>query len=122
MMKINYKLSGVSFFIIMMIATTTSGAFNSAYAGGNNHKNNNDKVRLNCNDVGIALATLSLAYAHLDKQGKDSVDESLEEGEISRNVDDIRDILQNVLHTVDDKCKDVNFIGFVDFKAEDFIK
>ena len=120
-MKINYKLLTISMLVVIMIGTTTSGVFSSAYAGGDKHKNN-DKVKLNCIDVGIALATLSLAYGQLDKEGKESVDDSLEEGEIAPNVDAIRDNLQNVLHTVKDKCGNVDFLGFVDFNSEDLIK
>ena len=86
-MKINHKLLVISFFIVMMIGTTTSGAFSSAaYAGGSNHKNNNEKVKLNCKDVGFALVTLALAYPHLNEGDKSAVDDSLEEGEIARNV------------------------------------
>ena len=104
----------------MIIGTATSGALSSAYAGGDKHKNN-EKVRLNCTDVGIALATLSLAYSDLNEQGKGNVDDSLEEGEIAPNVDSIRGNLQNVLHTVEDKCGNVDFLGFVDFNSEDFV-
>ena len=119
-MKNNLKLLSASLFLVMIIGTTTSGALSSAYAGGDKHKNN-DKVKLNCTDVGIALATLSLAYADLDEQGKGNVDDSLEEGEIAPNVDAIRDNLQSVLHTVEDKCGNVDFLGFVDFNSEDFV-
>jgi hypothetical protein len=103
----------------MMIAVS-SVSCSSVYAGGDKHKNN-DKAKVECNDVGIALATLSLAYANLDEQGKGNVDDSLEEGEIAPNVDAIRDNLQSVLHTVEYKCGNVDFLGFVDFNSEDFV-
>jgi hypothetical protein len=77
---------------------------------------------VDCNDVAITLATLSLALGDLDESGFEQLEDSLEEGEISRSVDDIRENFQNVLETVNDKCEDVDFIGFVDFEEEDFTK
>ena len=120
-MNNSYKLLSANLFAIMMIGTITSGAFSSAYAGGDNHNKNGDKVKVDCNDVGIALATLSLSYANLDEDQIENLEDSLEEGDISRSVDDIRDNLQNVLETADDKCDDFDFIGFVDFESEDFV-
>jgi hypothetical protein len=76
---------------------------------------------VDCNDVGIALATLSLAYSNLDEDQIENLEDSLQEGEISGDVDALRDNLQNVLETVEDKCEDVDFIGFVDFESEDFV-
>ncbi len=120
-MKNPYKLFS-SLFTLMVIETITSSAFSSAYAGKDNHDNNDgDKVKVVCNDVGIALATLSLAYGNLDEEGIENIEKSLQEGEISRDVDALRDNLQNVLETVEDKCEDVDFIGFVDFESEDFV-
>ena len=75
-----------------------------------------------CNNVAITLATLSLDLGDLDESGFEQLEDSLEEGEISKSVDDIRENFQNVLETVDDKCEDVDFIGFVDFEEEDFTK
>jgi hypothetical protein len=52
----------------MMIAVS-SVSCSSVYAGGDKHKNN-DKAKVECNDVGIALATLALAYGDLDSDGR----------------------------------------------------
>lgn len=121
-MKNTYRLFSASLFVIMVIETITSGTFSSAYAGEDNHDNNDgDNVKVDCNDVGIALATLSLAYGNLDEEGNENLEESLQEDEISMDVDALRDNLQNVLETVEDKCEDVDFIGFVDFDSEDFV-
>ena len=119
-MKNNLKLLSASLFLVMVIGITTSGALSSAYAGGDKHRVN-DSVKVNCNDVGIALATLSLAYGDLDSDGKATLEDELQEGEIAPNVDAIRDNLQSVLHTVQDKCGNVDFLGFVDFNSEDFV-
>ena len=78
-MKNNLKLLSASLFLVMVIGTTTSGALSSAYAGGDKHKVN-DSVKVNCNDVGIALATLSLAYGDLDSDGKATLEDELQEG------------------------------------------
>ena len=119
-MKNNLKLLSASLFFVMLIGTASSGALGSAYVGGDKHKGN-DKVNLNCTDVGIALATLSSAYSNLDEKGKGNVDDSLAEGEMAPNVDAIRDNLQSVLHTVEDKCGKVDFHDFIDFNSEDFV-
>ena len=103
----------------MMIAAS-SVSCSSVYAGGDKHKNN-DKAKVDCNDVGIALATLALAYGDLDSDGKATLEDELQEGKIAGSIDDIRDNLQNVLDAVKNKCEDVDFIGFVDFESEDFI-
>ena len=121
-MKNTYRLFSASLFVIMVIETITSGTFSSAYAGEDNLDNNDgDNVMVDCNDVGIALATLSLAYGNSDEEGNENLEESLQEDEISMDVDALRDNLQNVLETVEDKCEDVDFIGFVDFDSEDFV-
>ena len=70
---------------------------------------------MDCNDVGIALATLSLAYANMDEEGIENLEESLQEGEISKDLDDITENFQNVLEIVEDKCEDV------DFESEGFV-
>ena len=119
-MKNNYKLLSASLFAVMVIGTITSGAVSSAYAGGDNHDKNGDKVKVDCNDVGIALATLALALGDLDEEGFEQLEDELQEGEISGSVDDIRENFQNVLDKVEDKCEDVDFVGFVDFEEEDF--
>ena len=119
-MKSNYKLLSVSLFAIMVIGTITNGAFSSAYAGEDNHHKNGDKVKVDCKDTAITLATLALALGDLDEEGFNELEDELQEGEIADNVDEIRDNFQNVLDKVEDKCEDVDFVGFVDFEEEDF--
>ncbi len=70
-MKNHYKLLSVSLFAIMVIGTITSSAFSSAYAGEDNHNNNGDKVKVDCKDTAITLATLALALGDLDEDGFD---------------------------------------------------
>lgn len=120
--KNNLKLLSASLFLAMIIGTATSGAFSSAYAGGDNHNNNGDNVKVDCVNVAIALATLSLALVDLDEEGFNQLEGELQEGEIAGSVDEIRGNLQNVLETVEDKCEDVDFVGFVDFEAGDFTR
>lgn len=103
-----------------MIIAASSVSYSSVYAGGDKHKNN-DNVKVDCNDFGSALATLSLAYGDPDSAGKATLEDELQEGEIAESIDDIRDNMQNVLDTVKNKCEDVDFIGFAGFEAEDFI-
>ncbi len=117
MMEHIYKILSASLLAVMMVATVTSGAFGSVYADNKNHNNNNDKVKVDCVDVAIALATLDLALEALDEdQIENQVEPTLEEAEIAPNLDALRDNLQNVLDTVNDKCDNVDFIGFVDFE------
>jgi hypothetical protein len=116
-MKNNLKLLSISLFLAMIIGTTTSGAFSSVYAGGDKDKNNGDKVKVDCNDVAIALATLYLALGDLDEDAFNTLEDELQEGEIAGSVSDIVGNLQNVLDTVKDKCGDLDFgINFVDFE------
>ncbi len=110
-----HKILSVSLLAVMMVATVTSGAFGSVYADNNNHNNNNnnDKVKVDCNDVGIALATLDIALGTLEEdQIENQLEPTLEEAEIASSLSDIRDNLENVLDDVKDKCEDVDFIDF----------
>ena len=115
MVKINQKLLAISFLPIMVIAAISSSSFSSVYAGGDS-----DKVKVDCDDVASALATLWLAVGDLDDEGRDTLDDELQEGEIidsSEDVEDLADNFQNVIDKVDDKCDDLDFgIGFVDFE------
>jgi hypothetical protein len=117
MVKINQKILTISFFAIMVIATISISSFSSVYANGDSHKNNNnDKVKVNCKDVALALVTLKLALGDLDEEGQNTLEDELQEGEIANNVDELNDNFQNVLDKVNDKCEDVNFLGFVEFE------
>jgi hypothetical protein len=122
MVKINQRSLTMGLSAILVAAAIGSSSFGAVYADNNNHKNNdnnnnNDKVKVDCNDVAMALATLWLAVGDLDEDGRDTLDDELEEGEISQNVEDIADNFQNVRDKVGDKCDNLDFgINFVDFE------
>jgi hypothetical protein len=115
MVKINQLSLTIGLSAILVTAVIGSGSFAAVYADGKN-----DKVKVDCNDVASALATLWLAVGDLDEDGRDTLDDELQEGEIidnSEDVEDIADNFQNVIDRVDDKCDDLDFgIGFVDFE------
>ena len=112
-----FKLFSASLFPLMVIGTMTSGAISSAYAGEDNHDKNGDKVKVDCKDTAITLATLALALGDLDEESFNTLEDELQEGEIAGSVSDIVGNLQNVLDTVKDKCGDLDFgINFVDFE------
>jgi hypothetical protein len=46
----------------------------------------------------------------------DTLEDELQEGEIANNVDELNDNFQNVLDKVNDKCEDIDFLGFVEFE------
>jgi hypothetical protein len=96
------------------LGITSSNFFETVYAAG-------DKVKVECTDVAITLATLALALGDLDKDSFNQLEDELQEGEIANSVDEIRDNFQNVVDKVNDKCEDVDFVGFVDFEEPDFV-
>lgn len=110
MSKFNHNLLTISIFTAMLVVVS-SASHSLAYAS-----THNDKVGVNCVDVAITLATLDIALGALDENGKSSVDASLDEALIAKNVDDVRENFQNVLDTVNGKCEKVDFLGFVDFE------
>ncbi len=65
---------------MMVIGTITNGAFGSAYSGGDIHNKNGDKVKVDCKDTTITLATVTLALGELDEEGFDELEGELQEG------------------------------------------
>jgi hypothetical protein len=129
MVKINQRSLTMGLSAILVAAAIGSSSFGAVYADNNNDNDNNDnsdndndnddndKVKVDCNDVAMALATLWLAVGDLDEDGRDTLDDELQEGEISQNVEDIADNFQNVRDKVGDKCDNLDFgINFVDFE------
>jgi hypothetical protein len=57
-----------------------------------------------------------LALGDLDEEGQNTLEDSLQEGDIARHVDELNDNFQNVLDKVNDKCEDVDFLNFVEFE------
>jgi hypothetical protein len=122
MVKINQQSLTIGLSAILVTAAIGSSSFGAVYADNNNNNNDkdndHDKVKVDCNDVATALATLWLAVGDLDEDGRDTLDDELQEGEISQNVEDLADNFQNVKDKVDDKC-DLDFgINFVDFEDD----
>jgi hypothetical protein len=112
MVKMIQKSLAIGLLTIVMTTTIGSTFFGSVYAGGDS-----DKVEVDCDDVAMALATLWLAVGDLDDDGRDTLDDELQEGDISSNVEDLADNFQNVIDDVDDECDDLDFgINFVDFE------
>jgi hypothetical protein len=113
MVKTNQKSLAIGLFAIMATAVVGNSSFTSVYASGDS-----DKVKVDCDDAAMALATLWLAVGDLDDDGRDTLDDELQEGEIANNVEEIADNFQNVIDKVDDKCDNLDFgINFVDFEA-----
>lgn len=48
-------------------------------------------MKVDCDDVAMALETLRLAVGDLDDDGRDTLDDELQEGEIASNVEEIAD-------------------------------
>ena len=117
MNKIDKKQLTISLFVVIMTIGLgmTNSSLESVYAAS-------DKVKVDCNDIAISLATLALALGDLDEDGISQLEDELQEGEIATSVDEIRDNFQNVLDKVNDNCDDVDFVGFVDFEEPDFVK
>lgn len=114
MVRINQQSMTIGLSAILMTAALSSSSFGAVYAD-----KNHDKVKVDCNDVAMALATLWLAVGDLDDDGRDTLDDELQEGEISQSVEDIADNFQNVRDKVGDKCDDLDFgINFVDFEDD----
>jgi hypothetical protein len=112
MVKMNQKSLAIGLFAILATAVIGNNPFGSVYAGGDS-----DKVKVDCDDVAMALATLWLAVGDLDDDGRDTLDDELQEGEIANDVEEIADNFQNVIDKVDDKCDDLDFgINFIDFE------
>jgi hypothetical protein len=112
MVKINQQSLTIGLSAILVTAAIGSSSFGAVYAD-----KNIDKVKVDCNDVASALATLWLAVGDLDDDGRDTLDDELQEGEISQDVEDLADNFQNVIDKVDDKCDNLDFgINFVDFE------
>ena len=109
MVKTNQNPQLIGFFAITLISAISS-SFGSVYASGD------DKVKVNCKDVAFALVTLELALGDLDEEGQNTLEDELQEGEIASNVNELNDNFQNVLDKVNDKCDDVDFLGFVEFE------
>ena len=56
----------------------------------------------------------------LDDDGRDTLDDELQEDDIANDVGEMADNFQNVIDKVDDKCDDPDFgINFVDFENWD---
>jgi hypothetical protein len=115
MVKMNQQSLAIGLFAIMAAAAIGSSSFGSVYADGDS-----DKVKVDCDDVAMALTTLFLAVEDLDDDGRDTLDDELQEGELidsSEDVEDLADNFQNVKDKVDDKCGDFDFsFNFVDFE------
>jgi Flp pilus assembly protein CpaB len=89
--------------IAVLLLTAFAGYFVStpALAKASNDPSNSKTVKVKCRNVAVALATLDVAIGLADK---DSLDASLNEGNISPDLQSERHLLVDLTQQVRDSC------------------
>jgi hypothetical protein len=126
-MSIPLLLAIVSASAVASFSMSGQSLLPSAYAAAatdNNHNNNNkdtshkqDKVKVNCNDLAVVLVALKFSADNLSKDERDNVDSSLNEGQVSSDLQFILDHnLVDLLHKAQQSCGDKQIqeiLGFI---------